>query len=93
MHISVRLTPRGGRDAVDGWGVDAAGRAFLKARVSAAPTDGEANAALVVLIARVAGVAKSKVRIVGGQTARLKNVEIEGLAATEAEAAFGLPPA
>lgn len=92
MQFSVRLTPRGGRDAVEGWGADAAGRAFLKVRVSTAPTEGEANASLVALLARVAGVARSRVRIVSGQAARLKRVEIDGLTAAEAAAAFGLPP-
>ena len=90
--ISVRLTPRGGRDGVDGWSVDAAGRAWLKVRVSAAPTDGEANAALVALMAKLAGVARSKVQIVSGHAARLKQLQIDGLTAEDAAALFGAPP-
>ena len=38
--IAVRLTPRGGRDAIEGWATDAAGRAYLKVRVSAPPGGG-----------------------------------------------------
>ena len=88
----VRLTPRGGRDAVDGWGVDDAGRAYLKARVSAAPTEGEANAALVHLLAKTLSVPRSVVRIAAGQTARLKQVEIDHSdAAALIDAAFGKP--
>jgi uncharacterized protein YggU (UPF0235/DUF167 family) len=44
MRLAVRLTPRGGRDAVEGWATGADGRSFLKARVAAPPVEGEANA-------------------------------------------------
>ncbi|MDG2521142.1 DUF167 family protein [Caulobacter segnis] len=83
-RIAVRLTPRGGRDRIDGWDKDGDGRPFLKARVSAPPEDGKANAALVVLIAKSLGVPKSAVTIASGQTARLKQIEIEGLETDEA---------
>ncbi len=46
--VDVRLTPRGGRDAIEGIERRADGRAMLKARVRVAPADGEA-------IARFAG--------------------------------------
>jgi uncharacterized protein (TIGR00251 family) len=82
-RLAVRLTPRAGRDRIDGWDRDEAGRPFLKARVAAPPVEGEANAALVRLIAKALGVSKGAVRIVSGDTARLKQLEIEGL---EAEA-------
>lgn len=83
-RIAVRLTPRGGRDRIDGWDKDGDGRPYLKARVSAPPADGEANAALVILLAKTLGVPKSAITIVAGQTARLKQVEIEGLETDEA---------
>jgi len=44
--VSVRLTPKGGRDSIDGVDTLADGTAVLKARVRAAPSEGEANAAL-----------------------------------------------
>jgi uncharacterized protein YggU (UPF0235/DUF167 family) len=78
VRFQVRLTPKGGRDAVEGWNVSANGEPHLKARVRAVPEDGEANAALVKLLAGVLGVGKSAVRIAAGQTARLKTVEISG---------------
>lgn len=65
---------------------------FLKARVRAAPTEGEANAALEALIAKAAGRPRSAVRVVSGQTARLKTLEVEGLEAAEATRIFGAPP-
>src|SRR5690606_10461317 len=47
LVVAVRLTPRGGRDAIDGVERRADGQWVLKARVRAAATEGEANAALI----------------------------------------------
>lgn len=79
MRLAVRLTPRGGRDAVEGWAVDAEGRPYLKARVTAPPVEGAANTALIALLSKALGRPRSAFSIAGGQTARLKIVEIEGL--------------
>ena len=46
LLVCVRLTPKGGRDAIDGIEQLADGRMVLKVRVRAAPSEGEANAAL-----------------------------------------------
>ena len=56
VTLMVRLTPKGGRDAIDGIERLADGSVVLKARVSAAPSEGEANAALMRLIAKAVGV-------------------------------------
>ena len=77
--LAVRLTPRSSADRIDGWASDAAGREHLKVRVRAAPVEGEANAALEALLAKALGVPRSAVRVVRGQTARLKQVAVEGL--------------
>ena len=77
--LAVRLTPRSSADRIDGWASDAAGREHLKVRVRAAPVEGEANAALEALLAGALGVPRSAVRVVRGQTARLKQVAVEGL--------------
>jgi len=76
--LHVRLTPKGGRDALEGWARGADASEHLKARVRAAPEDGNANAALIGLLAQKLGVAKSAVRIAGGQSARLKRIEVVG---------------
>ncbi|MGB8819138.1 MAG: DUF167 family protein [Rhizobiaceae bacterium] len=78
LILFIRLTPKGGRDAFDGTETGAEGKSHVKARVSAVPEDGKANAALLALIAKKAGVAKSAVSLVSGQTSRLKQVAIEG---------------
>ena len=78
-RLHVRLTPRSSLDCVEGWDQDEQGRRYLKVRVRAVPIEGKANAALVVLLAKTLAVAKSQVRLVAGDTARLKIVEIDGL--------------
>ena len=78
FRFRVRLTPKGGRDAIDGWWSDGAGHAALKARVAAPPEDGKANAALIRLLARTLEVKASDVRIASGATSRIKTIEVEG---------------
>lgn len=83
------MTPKGGRDAVDGWTTDEAGRSVLKVRVSAAPADGAANAAVIALVAKALKVSRSAVRIASGETARVKRLEIDGIGLAEITGAFG----
>ncbi|HWA30232.1 MAG TPA: DUF167 family protein [Rhizomicrobium sp.] len=78
VRFALKLTPRGGRDAIDGWAEDAGGKPHLKARVSVPPEDGKANMALIALLAKKLDVAKSCVRIAAGETSRLKTIEIDG---------------
>lgn len=78
LRLAVRLTPRGGRDAIDGVEILSDGRPVLKVRVRAAPSEGEANAALIALLARELGVSRSSVTLATGATARVKLLAIEG---------------
>ena len=82
LRLTVRLTPRGGRDALGGLRHATAGRAPLLARVSSPPVAGAANAALVKLIAKALRVPKSAVTIAAGETSRIKTLEISGDPAT-----------
>lgn len=84
--LTVRLTPRGGRDALEAVETLADGRSVLKARVRAAPSEGEANAALLALLAREFGLPRSRLAITGGATARLKAVLLQGDPAALTEA-------
>jgi len=80
--VDVRLTPRGGRDVIEGIERRAGGRVVLKARVRAAPSAGAANAALCRLLAGAVGVAPRQVTLEAGATAREKRVRISGDAAS-----------
>ena len=78
LVVSVRLTPKGGRDAVGGIETLADGRCVLKARVRAAPTEGQANAALIALLAKALDVPRSRVTFPAGEISRIKRIEIAG---------------
>lgn len=93
MRLAVRVTPKGGRDAIDGWALGPDDRPHLKVRVSAAPSEGAANAALIGFLAKRLGRPKSALRIVSGETSRLKLVEIDGLDEAAADALLGPRPA
>ncbi len=73
VTFEVKVTPRASRDEIVGMrdGV-------LGIRVTAAPVDDAANRAVVKLLAKRAGVARSRVRIVRGARGRRKRIEIEG---------------
>jgi uncharacterized protein YggU (UPF0235/DUF167 family) len=73
LVLAVRVTPRGGRDALLA-GTDA----HFAARLAAAPVDGKANAALLALIAAAFAVPKRAVTLIAGDTARLKRLHVAG---------------
>lgn len=73
--MAVRVTPRSGRDAIEG--VDEHGA--VRVRVTAAPADGAANKAVITLLAKALGVPRGAVSIVSGTTSRHKRLRIEGL--------------
>lgn len=77
LRVSVRVTPKSGRDQIAGASRDEAGYRLL-VKVTAPPADGEANAAVVAVVARAFGVAKSCVTILRGDTGREKLLLIEG---------------
>ncbi|MSP44638.1 MAG: DUF167 domain-containing protein [Xanthobacteraceae bacterium] len=86
LAVVVRLTPRGGRDSIDGIDQRADGQCVLKAGVCAAATEGEANDALVDLLAHAAGVPRRDVALVSGASARIKRLTIAGHGPTLAAA-------
>ena len=76
--VTVRLTPKAARDAIDGIEPLTGRGCALKVRVRALPAQGAANAALVALIAKATGVAKRDVSLVAGMSARVKRLKIAG---------------
>jgi hypothetical protein len=85
VRLAIKLTPGAATDRIDGWDLDAEGRPVLKVRVRARPVEGEANEALVKLIARALGVPKSAVAIQRGGQSRTKILVVEGLSEDEAK--------
>ena len=78
VSVALRVTPRGGRDEIDGLETLADGRTVLKIRVRAIAEGGEANRAVTELIAKSLGVPRARVRILSGTTSRLKQVAVDG---------------
>lgn len=83
-RVEVRLQPRASRDELlefrDG---------VLRARVCAAPVDGEANRALCRLLATRLGVPPTAVEVIRGQRGRSKLVLVRGIDCTTLLAALG----
>lgn len=75
LVLAVRVTPRASRDAIGGEHLGA-----LVVRVTAAPAEGAANAAVTRLLARALDVAPSEVRIEHGATSRTKTVSVPAAA-------------
>ena len=73
-RLTVKVHPRARRSALAGRLGDA-----WKLSLAAPPVDGRANDECVRFLAELAGVPRSRVRIVMGLTSRLKVVEIEGV--------------
>jgi len=67
ISVALRVTPRGGRDDIDGVETLADGRSVVKVRVRAIADGGEANRAVTELLAKALGVARAKVRILSGR--------------------------
>jgi uncharacterized protein (TIGR00251 family) len=76
--LVVRVTPRGGRDAIDGTEVMSDNREILKLRVRAAPESGAANDAVIELLAKTLKIRRSDIDIVAGVTARVKQIILRG---------------
>jgi hypothetical protein len=78
VELSVRVTPRAEADRV---GLFAAG--VLHVRVTRPPSDGEANVAVLALLARALRVPRSAITLVGGARSRTKRYMIDGLSTAD----------
>jgi uncharacterized protein len=83
-QLAVHVTPKAGRDEVAGW----RGRE-LQVRVTVAPEDGKANAAVCALLAKTLRVPKSSVRVARGDTSRHKILEFATLDDAALRKTFG----
>jgi uncharacterized protein (TIGR00251 family) len=85
IELDVQAVPRSSRDAI---GQPHGDR--LKLHVKAPPVDGEANAAIVKLLAKTLGLSRDAVELVAGQTGKRKTVRITGLGLDAVRAKLGL---
>ena len=74
VRFAVRVQPRASRTSLEGVRDGA-----LLVRLTVPPVEGEANEALVTLLASRLNVPKSAVRILSGEHGRNKRVEISGV--------------
>lgn len=90
--LHLRVTPKAGQDEV--LGVEKrAEAAVLKLRVRALPEKGEANDAVVAVVAKWLGVPKAGLKVTAGGKSRLKQVFVAGEpAALLARVAAALSP-
>ncbi|MGE3477590.1 MAG: DUF167 domain-containing protein [Rhodospirillaceae bacterium] len=86
LTLTVRVTPKASRDAILGVMATPDGLA-LKVAVTAPADKGKANAAVIALLAKAFGVAKSNITLTLGETDRRKVLRISGDPATLAATA------
>lgn len=79
--IDVLVQPRASRAKI---GPRHDGR--IKIAVTAPPVDGEANAAVIELLAKSLGVAKSAIEVIAGASSRRKTLRIDGVTSEQIEA-------
>jgi uncharacterized protein (TIGR00251 family) len=78
VSVALRVTPRGGCDAIDGVETLANGRTVVKVRVRTIAEDGAANRAVIEVLAKALGVPKAQIRVLSGTTSRLKQIAVDG---------------
>lgn len=85
VDLDLHAVPRSSRDAI---GKPHDGR--LKLHITAPPVDGEANAAIVKLLAKTLSIPRDAIELTHGQTGKRKTVRIRGLALGEIATRLGL---
>lgn len=80
--LAIRVTPRARRDEI----VEVLPDQTIKVRLTAPPVEGKANEALIEFLAKVLGVARSRIEIVAGATGRDKLVSIIDMESADAQA-------
>lgn len=79
MKLALKVTPRASRNAIEGM---TNGR--LTVRVTAPPVDSAANDAVISLVAKALGIARSRITLTHGAASRNKTIEISGVEPAEA---------
>ena len=74
VRVGVKVQPRSSRNQVVGEQGGA-----LKIKLTAPPVEGEANAALIEFLSAYLGLPRKDIKLVKGETSRLKIIEIIGI--------------
>ncbi len=77
VRLRLKVRPQARRAGIDGVAADRDGEA-LSVSVTAAPEDGKANAAVIAVLAKALGVAKSAISVTHGAASRRKTIHIAG---------------
>lgn len=86
--LSVRVHPGAKCNAIDGTHDGA-----LKISISAEPTDGRANIALIAFLAERLGIPRRSIEFITGAASRTKTLRISGITAAEVEVRLLSDPA
>jgi hypothetical protein len=77
VRLRIRVTPRAKQNALTGL-TEADGRPAIAIRLAAPPVDGAANKALLRFLAEALDLPRSAVRLLSGETGRVKVVALAG---------------
>lgn len=72
--IAVQVTPKSSKNQIEGWVEDAQGSRWLKVRLTTAPEDGKANAALIKLLSNELNISPSRLQIASGEKSKKKRI-------------------
>lgn len=75
-QLRLKVTPRASREAVEGLVEDAQGNLVLKVKVTVVAEDGKANDAVIALLSKQFGIAKSRLEIIRGASSRTKVIRL-----------------
>ncbi len=78
VAVAVRLTPKASANRIDGLTPADSGGIALRARVTAAPENGKANAALIKLLAKAWKLPKTTLTVTAGAKDRRKTIHVAG---------------
>lgn len=74
MILDVKVTPNGSKNQILRWE-----EARLVIKIKGVPEKGKVNDTLIEFLSKTLKIAKSEIKMIAGQTSRLKKLEIRGI--------------
>jgi uncharacterized protein YggU (UPF0235/DUF167 family) len=78
IRFMVRVTPKASRERIDGMVIDSDGVPLLRVAVTEVPEGGKANKAVLAMLAKELGVAKTQLTVQTGAAERRKLLCLKG---------------